>query len=319
MVAMLGTIGCGGAPSPTVVRIGDVSIDQRSVDHWSSAIARGAVVPNAAGPREAPRQQALALLISANWVIGEASRLGLRPSRAELVQTIERQERSLPSGLTEFKELLSASGETHADVELEARARWAAAKLAARLTSTVAELAKAQVSSAAVAGFYRAHAARYHLRERRYYDLIERIPSSAAASALAKRLGSGQRFAEDASKERPFRPTTFAGLPAQGVVYRAVFAAKVGVLTGPLPLQGFYALFVLRRIDPARVQSLAEVRGSIERVLLASAERRVRAQILTDFDRRWLAQTDCHPGYVVQKCRQYLGPRETEREPFAGY
>jgi hypothetical protein len=315
------SIGCGSAqPRPSVVRVGGTSIDKRSVDHWAAVFARGAIVANVAAPaQQSPRQQALSLLIASNWLIGEASRAGSRPSHRQLMRIVEQQERSMPGGPPEFKETLSTSGETLADVEFEARARWAASVLARRLGSIVERQSKAEVSSEAVARFYRAHAARYHLRERRYYDLIERLPSRAVATALAKRVGTGRRFAERASKERPFRPRTFAGLPGQAVAYRAVFAAKVGVLTGPLSLQGAYALFVLRRIDPTRVQPLSEVRGSIERRLLDSAERRARAQAIDAFRRRWVAQTDCRPGYVVQKCRQHVGPSAPERDPFAGY
>jgi PPIC-type PPIASE domain len=316
----LGLSGCGGAqPSPIVVRVGSALLDKRSVEHWTSVITRGAITANVASPGQQPLQRALALLIHSQWLIGEASRVGLRPSRQQLGQEVQGQERSMPNGRAEFQELLASSGETLADVEFEARARWAATALARRLHSAAANLARAQASASAIARFYRAHAARFHRRERRYYDLIERIPRRAAAVALARRLGTGRRFAEKASKEEPFRPKSFDGLPGQGVVYRAVFAARVGVLTGPLPLQGAYALFVLRRIEPPRVQPLAEVRGSIERRLLALAERRAVARLIADFHRRWLEQTDCRPGYVIYKCRQYRGPQLPERDPFAGY
>jgi foldase protein PrsA len=320
LLLILGSIDCGGAgPGPSVVRVGSSLIGERTVEHWTTVITRGAIVANVAAPELSSRQQAVALLISAYQLIEEASSVDLRPPHAQIAQTVEQQERSMPGGPSEFKELLSTSGETRADVEFEARAHWAASALARRLTALVERRSKAQVTSGAVARFYRAHATRYHLRERRYYDLIERIPSKAAATALAKRVGTGRRFSERASKERPFRPATFAGLPGQGVVYRAVFAAKVGVLTGPLPLQGAYALFVLRRIDPARVQPLAEVRRLIERRLLTAAERRTRALAIKDFRRRWVARTDCKLGYVVQKCKQYVGPDTPERDPFAGY
>jgi hypothetical protein len=318
--AAVGLLGCAGPrPSPTVIDVGRASITKRSVDHWASIITRGAIVANVADPQQSPRRQALALLIYLHWLIGEASRVDLHLSQGQLERMVEQQERSMPAGRHEFLELLDASGEASADVEFETRARWAAHALAGELTIEVERTAKGRVSSDTILRFYRAHAARYHLRERRFYDLVERIPSRAAAVALAKQLGTGRHFSERSSKERPYRPRTFAGLPGQATVYRAVFRAKVGVLTGPLPLQGAYALFVLRRIEPARVQPLAEVRGAIERQLLASAERSVRAQLISEFRARWTSQTDCRPGYVVQKCRQYTGSRVSQKEPRASF
>lgn len=319
-ILVLGVLGCGSAdPNPVVVRVGPSQISERTVGHWASAIARGAIVADVADAEQSPIRQALAFLIYSHWLIGEASRVGLSPSRQQLERLVRTQEQSMPNGRTEFLDMLATSGERLADVEFEARARWTARRLMATFDAAAEKRARVAVSDAAVARFYRSHAARYHLRERRYYDLIERLPSKADAARLVKRLGSGKRFAARASKEQPFRPRTFAGLPGQGVVYRAVFAAKVGVLTGPLPLQGAYALFVLRRIEPPRVQPLSDVRWEIERYLLDAAERRARAQVIDGFHARWISQTNCHKGYVVQKCRQYTGARMPEEDPLASF
>ncbi len=314
-------VGCGSSgPGPTAVEVERAVISKQAVDHWTSVIGRGAVIASVTDPFvQSPRQRALTLLINSNWLIGEAARDGLHPSHAQIESLVREQQESMPGGAREFQAVLGESGETSADAEFEARARWAAAVLAQRLTVAVDRRATMQVTSRAVTQFYRAHLARYHLREQRFYDLIERIPSRAEAVALAKRLGAGDRFAERASKERPFRPRTFARLPGQAIVYRAVFSAHVGVLTGPLPLQGAWSLFVLRRIRPPRVQRVSEVREAIEGRLLASARERVRRQLVANYRRRWVAQTDCRSGYVVQKCRQYAGPSIHENEAFAGY
>jgi foldase protein PrsA len=322
LVLAAGVAGCGGGGgngNPTIARVGSASIDKRAVAHWASIIGHGAIVSTVADAKQPAELQALTLLIYSHWLIGEASEAGQRPTRQELERVVQQQERSMPRGPAEFKELLSTSGETVADTEFEAKARWCAVALARHLRSLAASQGKQQASPAAVSRFYRMHIDRYRLRERRFYDLIEGIPSRATASALARRLGTGPRFAVKASKERPFRPKTFADLPGQATVYRAAFSAKVGVLVGPLPLQGAYALFVLRRIERPRLQALAEVRATIEHRLLTTVERRARARWLESFRRRWTARTDCRPGYVVQKCRQYRGLVAAEYVPLADY
>jgi hypothetical protein len=311
---------CGGdGTGPTVVSVGGLAIGQHSVEHWTSVIARGAVVANVFGSQQSPRQQALTLLVNSDWLIAEALRSGLRLSKRQLARIVAAQKQATPNGPGEFHSMLAATGETQADVEFEATARWAASALARKLADTAEERARAEVTPAIVARFYRRHIAAYHRRERRFYDLHEYIPTRARALALKKKLGSRQRFAEGANKEKPFRPTSFKNLPGQAVAYRAVFAAKVGVLTGPLPLQGQWCLFVIRRIEPARLQPLSEVRGAIEAKLLAQARTRTRTALIAAYRARWTARTDCRPGYVVQKCRQYTGRRKPEGEPFAGY
>jgi hypothetical protein len=314
LLAIAGLTGCGGTQAgPAVVHVGAIAIEKASVEHWAAAIERGAVVMNVTDPAaQSPKQRAISLLISFAWLRGEAERVAPRPSRAQLAHALA-QQGSAASGATE-------AGQTPADLEAEARAGWEAHALAQLLAAEVKRAARAQVTGVDVARYYHTHIARYRLRERRYYDLLERIPSKSRAAALAKRLGTGKRFAERTSKEKPFRPRSFSGLPGQAVVYRAVFAAKrTGVLVGPLPLQGQWCVFVLRRIVPAHVESLTQMRGAIEAKLLTSARHRVRTKLIASYRRRWLARTSCSPGYVVQKCKQYRGRLEPEAAPFSGY
>jgi hypothetical protein len=322
LLALAGVAGCGGAQSsPVAVRVGDVGLSERSVEHWTSIITRGALVANLTDSSEpAARPEALAFLISSTWLDGEAARDGLRPTNGELARMMKVQKDSTTSGAVGFAATLAETGQTLADVEAEVKARWAASALAHRLAVAAKRYARERVSSRRILSFYRSHLAMFHLRERRYYDLRERISSRAEAAALARKLGPGKRFSEKVSKEKPFRPSNFDGLPGQAVVYRAVFASKkTGVIVGPLPLQGLWSLFVLRRIVPARLQPLSEVRGSIERRLLTPLRRRATAKLVEAYRKMWTTQTNCRPGFVVQKCRQYDGKRTPESPPFASF
>jgi hypothetical protein len=319
---LVGLAGCGGAqPSPVAVRVGDVELSERSIEHWTSIITRGALVANLTGSTEpTARTEALAFLISSAWLDGEAARDGLRPTKAELTRMINEQKNSTTNGAAGFAAGLAETGQTLADVEAETAARWVASALARRLAATAARYANERVGTRTVVNFYRSHLAIYHLRERRYYDLREWISSRAKAVALARKLGPGKRFSEESGKERPFRPSNFQGLPGQAIAYQAIFAEKkTGVIVGPLPLHGEWSLFVLRRIVPARLQPLSEVRGSIERRLLAPIRRRATAKLVEAYREMWTAQTDCRPGFVVQKCRQYDGKRLPEPSPFASF
>jgi hypothetical protein len=320
VLAIAGLPACGSArPEPSVIRVGDQPVTKGEVQHWTSIITHGALVENLTGATQpGPREEALALLIDSRWLEGEAAHQGLRPSRGEIARLVG-QQRRLAQGSGGFAAALSETGETIADVESEARAKWAAGALERRLTRMVDRQARMQVTKRMVADFYRTHAARYHKRERRYYDLYEQIPKRTEAVALAQRLRRGERVHQRANKEEPFRPRNFRNLPERAITFRAVFSAKkTNVVVGPLPLQGAWCLFILKRIVPARLQPLAEVRLSIERTLLATFERRERARLIAAYRWRWLARTDCRPGYVVQKCRQFRGSRVSEPEPFAG-
>jgi hypothetical protein len=321
LLPALGLAGCGeAARGPVVVRVGGSSISKRTLDHWSAAIAHGAAVASpSSSPSESAREQALNFLISSRWLLGEAALRGAKLSERQLGRMLEERVESNPGGRGEFQKMLGTSGQTLADARFELKVRWAATMLERRTQVLASALARARVSAAETAAYYRAHLERYRHRERRDYDLIERIKSAAAAREIAKRLGSGRRFAEAAVKESPSRPSRFDAPNGKGDVFRAVFAAKVGVIVGPIKLDHRYSLFVLRHIAPARVQPLSEVRGAIEARLYAVHRREALAGLLEAFTQRWSARTYCLRGYVVQKCRQYTGTKLAEGDPFAGY
>jgi hypothetical protein len=305
---------CSGAAPETAVSVGSLTVSRQSVDHWIGAIAKGASPPNPSASPQAPvRRQALTFLIGAQWALAEASALGLRLPHAQLVARLRAREAGLPNGREEFRAELAALGESVADVELEIEVRWAMAEVRAHLMAMASRRAEQALSDSAVRRYYSSHLAHYSHAEHRFYDLIERIPSRARALALARRLGSGKRFARAAVKEAPLRSPRIFRLPqGEGAVLRAVFSARIGVLVGPLMLRGQYVLFVLRRIDPARVQPFSEVRESIARKLRARLQRRAYRELVAGYASRWRARTDCRPGYVTQKCRQYHGSTAVE-------
>lgn len=310
-----GMSGCGGGQSPVVVRVGGASLSKERIDHWTATIERGAIVTDpASSSRQSPKEQAVAFLISSEWLIGEVAARGLTPSARQLRRGIEEQEQSVPDGRADFRAGLAATGQTVRDVELEVEARWASSTVRRLLASQADRLAKADVTAAAIAAYYRSHLSLYRLKERRYYDLIERIGSVAAARGLARRLGSGKRFAQAAVEELPMRPRAFDAPQGEGAVLRAVFTARVGVIVGPLPLRHGFALFVLRRIAPPRTRTLAEVRRSIAARLHVEDRRRAFARLTEEYRAKWLAKTDCSPGYVIQACRQYRGPMRPASE-----
>jgi foldase protein PrsA len=320
LVAVMGTCawlaGCGRGASPTAVAIGSIVVSERSVEHWAHVIARGAAPPNpVSSPLRPPRQQAISLLIGARWVLAEAATLGLRLSRGQARSLLHAREAAAP-GIS-FRAGLSAVGEDLSDVEFETRIAWALHEVRSRMLDRAQQRAARRVGNRVIAAYYAHHISSYSHSERRFYDLIERIPSKARARDLARRLGSGPRFAASAVKEAPLVTARSFRLPeGEGAVLHAVYSARVGRLVGPLRLRGQYALFVLRRIERANVQPLAEVRRWIASRLVVRFRRIEYEHLLEGYERRWKSRTDCRPGYVVQQCKQYRGPEGSDAEPF---
>ncbi len=253
------------------------------------------------------RTQAVELLISAQWLVGEAADRGLRISAGEARQLIAaRKATSFPGGEGEFREFLKTTGETLSDLELQARAELASTKLR-RLAAAGART----VTAAQVAAYYTRHRQLFFIPQRRDVRITNR-KSAAAAEQLEREVEAGKSFAALSEPESVARTSISA---AGDILDRAIYAAKLHVLTGPVRQRVDYFVFVVEDVIPARYLTLDQVSGSIRSQLLAERQRRAVAVFIEAWKTAWIASTSCLPGYVVQKCREYDGPRAPE-EPF---
>jgi PPIC-type PPIASE domain len=299
--ALLGTClaisACGGTSDGTVVvRVGDVAITKATVDHWTHVIERkGAFTGFRGEPRGDARHRALALLISSQWLIGEAARQGVALPEDAIEEAIEDHENESPG----FRKRLRATGETIADYKLEARAELAGETLRERLAEQASQITRQQAID-----YFRANRASFDLPEVRVVDLVENLPSSAAASALVREIGTGRRFAKLAYREHVSRIPSFTQTPEKAAVVNAIFAARPGVASAPMQLNHHWTVFVVRSSLPAQPQSFAAVRGELLMRLNAKRQHELAKRFDREYVARWRAKTVCASGYVGPGCPQ---------------
>jgi len=303
--------GCGAGDGPTVAHVGKGAIGQSAVAHWAHALEHGASLQGLRDERRGTAaQRALGLLIAAQWVDGEAARQGVAPSSDAVSKAVNGRKEA--NGVSEFEAALHASGQTIGDVELDARSELAAAALAGKLVQRASQITEAEVTS-----YYEQHHKLFTEGEERQTELIENLPSPAAATALVRRIGTGNAFKKRALKEAVVR--TVSGAPAPGDITNlsdAIFAARQGVVSPPTKLNRTWTVFIVRKIVPAKLKPLARVRRDAERRLIAQRHRQLFASFEREYKARWKARTICQRGYVVPKCAQYTGPQPAEESPF---
>jgi hypothetical protein len=311
-------IGCGGcadgADDSIAVRVGPAAVTSATVKRWMSAMAGGRLPPDPSR-RQQLREQALAFLISSQWLLGEAAEQRIELSGREVRRQLEQKRRaSFPGGAAELHEFLKATGQDDSNITFEAKAELASAKIQQMLASRQPAITQEQVAS-----YYARHRQRYLIPERRML-YVSTLKSTAYAQALRRDIATGKKRFADVSKHElielpPVAYSTSGGEDA--VLDRAVHFARPRVLIGPVRVHGIdYCMFEVKRITPARQQTLTQVQSSIMHQLTAEQQRRTLAAFIRAWRPRWTARTDCSPGYVVQKCRQYNGPR-TPEDPVA--
>lgn len=317
--------GCGGGEA-VVARVGGHAITKAALAHWMAAMAPEHVVPDP--PRytaciahqrdlapevgvselreecerqeQALEQQALGFLISSRWLLSEAATRG--------VEVPAREVRSL------LRRKLAFLGHDYsrADAELMVRAEVAAAGIQRSLSAGEPRLARARI-----AAYYRRHVGSYERPERRYFDVVEHLASRAAARKAMSEVAAGRSLASLGAIHEWLARMDLAGVAPENRRIRIdIFAARPHVLVGPERLTMSYAIFEVTKVVPRVVRSLAQARSAIEQRLAREQQRRTLARFVAGWRARWTARTDCRPGYVVPKCRQYAGPRRAE-DPFA--
>jgi foldase protein PrsA len=322
----------GGDRAP--VRVGESTIATSTIAHWMAIMAPGHIVPSpprytACVAREklrkpvggeaqlerrcrsqydTLRREVLEFLISEKWLTGEAAERGLRVTAPEVRRRLDQRRRPF-SNDGEFQESLRAIDHSVADVELEIRGELAAQKLRRRAVNRTPKVTQAQL-----AGYYARHVRGFYVPQRRYFYIVENLKSAAAAKKLSREFAQGKASIAENSLRESLAKGAQGSPEEHRIIYKAIFAAKPRVLTKPILINHRYFLVEVTRIAPARQRSLTEVRGEIQRKLISERRRRALAQFVQAWRARWRARTDCSPGYVVQRCRQYSGPR-TGDEP----
>jgi len=346
LVAGLALAGCGGGGGPheeVVIRTGSAPITNATIAHWMSAMSPQHVLPipphftacksrlREAKPQSsdaelekecarryvAVRGQALAFLISSHWLTGEAREEGMGISPAEVTKALHGKEASFPGGKAEFEESQKVIGHSIEDARFELEAELASTKLRTRVLAGVP-----RITAPDVADFYRKNIGKYRVPEQRHFTFAENLLNRQVAEKFKREAETSRprKSLKEVHRQSlievfPRRPySVYIGEKRR--IIEDIFKAKPHVITEPIELNHLYFLVEVTRITPPYLQTFASVRAAIARKLTSERHRRALASFVASWRKKWAARTDCHRGYVVQKCRQFDGVKTAE-EPLA--
>ncbi|MGA2163873.1 MAG: peptidyl-prolyl cis-trans isomerase, partial [Solirubrobacteraceae bacterium] len=147
--------------------------------------------------------------------------------------------------------------------------------------------------------------------------------TEAEAAQAKKEIESGKSFASVA-KSKSIDPTSkAAGGEVKGVVKgqeqkalsEAVFAAKPGVLGGPVKTPFGYYIYEVKAVHAPTQQSLAQVKETIKTQLASTQQQTAFTAFVKEFEKKWKSRTECRSGFVMQRCQQYKTPKTTASTP----
>ena len=341
--------GCGGVPGNAVAEVDGTTIEKSEFDHWLTVAAKSGGQTGAAAPKppdyaecvnqkrkttpkpakgqpkvtdsqlkkqceqeyDSLRDQVLQLLISFEWIEGEADEQGIKVSDAEVKKSFDKQKKEAFPKAADFDKFLKDSGQTEDDILKRVRLDTLSNKIREKVTKGEDKVTDAQVEE-----YYNKNKQRFAQPERRDLRIVL-TKTKAKAEQAKKALEDGDSFKEVAKKYSIDQASKAQGgkLPAvakgqqEKALDDAIFKAKKGKTVGPVKTQFGYYVFEVTKITPASQQSLAEAKATIKQTLASQNQQKALDKFVKSFRKRWKEKTDCREGYRTQDCKN--APKKT--------
>jgi foldase protein PrsA len=340
---------CGGVPGNAVATVDGESIEKSTFDHWMTIAAKSGgqqatqipqppafkaciankrkTLPKQAKGQpkvtdtqlktqckqeyEALRDQVLQLLISFQWIQGEADDLGVKVTDAEVKKQFDTQKKASFPKEADFDKFLKDSGQSLKDIMLRVRLDVLSNKIREKVTK-----GKDKVSDAAITKYYNENKQRFAQPERRDLEVVLTKTQAKAAQAR-KAIEGGQAWKtvakkysiDQASKAQGGKLAAVAKGQQEKSLDDAVFAAQKGKLVGPVKTQFGYYVFKVDKVTPASQQSLTEAKTTIKQLLASQQQQKSLDTFVKKFRSKWKDKTECRKEYTTQDCKNAPKPK----------
>ena len=255
------------------------------------------------------RDQVLEFLIRGNWIEQETSKQNVKVSNKEVQRQIDAAVKQAFQDPKQFQQFLVRSGLTQADVFYQQRNQLLQQKLTEKVTKSSNKVTDAQIQA-----YYDKNKSKFATPERRDIRIV--LTKQKARAEQAKRaLQSGQSWKSVAKRYSIDQASKSQGGVLSGVAKgqqekaldTAIFNAKKGKLTGPVKTQFGYYVLDVTDITPAKQQSFAQSKASIQQILQSDGQRKALDKFGKDYRKRWRAETTCRKGFTTADCKN--GPK----------
>jgi foldase protein PrsA len=341
--------GCGGVPGNAVAEVDGAAIEKEEFDHWLTVAAKSSGQPNAAVPDapeftkcvankkktapkpaegqpkttdqqlkdqckqeyEALRDQVLQLLVSFEWIEGEAEERGVKVTDAEVQKSFDQQRKQSFPKDADYKKFLKDSGQSEEDIKQRVRLDLLSNKIRDEIIK-----GKDKVTDAQIKDFYDKNKERFAQPERRDLRIVLTKGKAKAEQAKAA-LESGDSWKAVAKEYSIDEASKSQGgkLPGQNegtlekALDEAVFSADKGKVSGPVKTQFGYYVFEVEKVQKASQQTLEQAKETIRQTLQSQNQQKALDKFVEDFRNKWKERTDCREEFTTQDCKN--APEET--------
>jgi parvulin-like peptidyl-prolyl isomerase len=258
------------------------------------------------------KNEVLGFLIQASWLAGEAKEQGVKVSDSEVQKQFDTLKKQQFPKEENFQKFLASTGQTVSDLLLRVKLNMLSQKIEQKVTKK----AKSPVSESEVNKYYSEHKSQYGTPEKANLSIVLTKGEEAAKKAKSE-IEAGASFAtvakkvsiDPVSKANGGKLTGIAKGQEEAALDKAIFAAKIGALEGPVKTPFGYYVFKVEKRSPATQQSLNQVKSTIKQTVAATRQQKSLSSFIKEFEKSWKGKTECRGEYVVADCKEYKAPK----------
>ncbi len=276
---------------------------------------------------EEVKTAALGELLDSIWIQGEAEELGISATPKQIATELAQIKKQNFKTEAEYREFLKTSRFTKEDVLDRVKLQFLSTQIQERIAREAPP-----PSNAEVADYYNSSKdTQYTTPASRTARVVVNESKSKVeqAKALLEKDDSAASWKKVTAKYSSDPTTKSKGglqpglteelLQSQPELKTAVFDNPIGVIVGPVSIQGRYFLVEVQKLKPAKVQSLGEVSAQIKAQLTQTVAQEAFSDFVAEYQSKWQARTFCASGFVIERCANYIGSGHPASAPPACY
>jgi foldase protein PrsA len=270
---------------------------------------------------------ALGELLDTIWIQGEAEELGISVTPKQIATELAQIKKQNFKTAAEYQKFLNTSKFTQADV----LARVKLQLLSTQIQEAISKEAPPASDSEVSAYYDTAKDAQYTTATSRDVRIVVNKDKAKveAAKAALDNDDSSASWKKVAAKYSSDPSTKSKGglqaglteelLASQGSLKSAIFDSPTGVVVGPVDVKGNYFVVEVEKLNPEKVQTLAEVSAQIKSQLTQQVAQEVFSEFVSEYQSKWQSRTFCAADFLIERCANYVGSGHPTSAPPACY
>jgi parvulin-like peptidyl-prolyl isomerase len=270
---------------------------------------------------------AIGELLDSIWIAGEAEELGITATNKQIATELAQIKKQNFKTAAAYQEFLKTSHFTQADVDKRVKLQ----VLSTKIQEVIAQKAP-PASESEISDYYEtSKATQYTTKESRDVRIV--VSKDKAKVEEAKKLldkdDSAANWKKVAAKYSEDPSTKTKGglqpglseelLQGKEPLTAAIFKSPTGVVVGPVDFEKNFFVVEVEKLNPEKVQPLAEVKAQIKSQLTQTLAQKVFSEFVSDYQSKWQSRTYCATGFVIERCANYVGSGHPSTAPAACY